>query len=76
MTTLATICSRSDEIQSYDPLTAAQHQIEGAIHNLFIGNWVSAITLAQAAEGILPPHSLYPDIMKLKSKVAVNLGVS
>ena len=76
MTTLATICRRSDEIKSYDPLTAAQHQLEGAIHNLFIGNWGSAITLAQAAEGILPQHPVYPDMMKLKPKVAENLGVS
>jgi hypothetical protein len=76
VTTLATICRRSDETKSYDPLTAAQHQLEGAIHNLFIGNWVSAITLSQAAEGILPQHPVYPDIMKLKPEVAVKFGVS
>ena len=75
MTTLATICQRSDESKSYDPLSAAQHQLEGAIHNLFTGNWVSAITLAQAAEGILPQHSVYPDFMKLKPEVALKLGV-
>ena len=76
MTLLAAICIQSDETKSYDPLTAAQHQLEGAIHNLFIGNWVSAITLAQAAEGILPQHPVYPDIMKLKPEVAAKLGVS
>ncbi len=76
VTTLASICKRSEEVVSYDPITAAQHQLEGAIHNLFIGNWVSAITLAQAAEGILPQHPVYPDFMKLKPRVAENLGVS
>ncbi len=76
MTTLANNCGRSDESKTYDPLLAAQHQLEGAIHNLFIGNWVSAITLAQAAEGILPQHSLYPDFMKLKGDVAAKLGTT
>ena len=75
MTTLATICQRSYESKSYNPLSAAQHQLEGAIHNLFIGNWVSAITLAHAAEGILPQHAVYPDIMKLKPEVAAKFGV-
>jgi hypothetical protein len=76
VTTLASICQKSGKSQLYDPRSAAQHQLEGAIHNLFIGNWVSAITLAQAAECILPKHPEYPDIMKLKPDVAEIFGVS
>ncbi len=52
-------------MKQYDKLQAAQHQLEGAIANLFLGNWPAAITLAGAAEDILPIVEGRSDAFKL-----------
>ncbi len=50
-------------------MSAAQHQLEGAIANLFSGNWPAAITLAGAAEGVLPQHEKHDDIYSMATKM-------
>jgi hypothetical protein len=61
-------CTRTGETQSYNKLQAAQHQIEGAIANFFLGNWPSTITLAGAAEDILPPNDQFDDLFTIARK--------
>jgi hypothetical protein len=56
-------CKRTDVVKQYDKLRAAQHQLEGAIASLFLGNWPAAITLAGAAEEILPLRESKPDFL-------------
>jgi hypothetical protein len=51
-----------------DKIQAAQHQLEGAIANLFLGNWPAAITLAGAAEEILPSHEIHGDLFTVARK--------
>ena len=62
MRDLAASCARTQVVKTHDKLSAAQHQLEAAIADLFVGNWPSAITLAGAAEDILPPHEARPDL--------------
>ena len=54
MIELAKNCSRTTESRTLSKVEAAQQQLEGAIANLFLGNWACAITLAGAAEDMLP----------------------
>ena len=68
MRELANTCKRTDVGKEYDKMLAAQHQLEGAITNLFLGNWPAAITLAGAAEGILPVHEKYDDLFSTATK--------
>lgn len=70
MKELARLCKRTEETVVFDKLSAAQHQIEGAIANLFLGNWPAAITLAGAAEEILPSHSTNVDFFTFVKKRA------
>jgi hypothetical protein len=72
MKVLASNCKRTNSKRSYDQISASQHQLEGAIANLFLGNWPAAITLAGAAEDILPPHEKYRDMMSVLPEVAIN----
>lgn len=72
MKQLAQNCTRTSVARTYTKLDAAQHQLEGAIANFFLGNWPSAITLAGAAEEAIPAHEKYPDLIK----VAKSLGPS
>ncbi len=72
MKMLASNCQRTDSKRSYNQVSASQHQLEGAIANLFSGNWLAAITLAGAAEDILPPHENFPDIMSTLPDVATD----
>ena len=65
MKQLAAACSKTTAARSYDQLTVAQHQLEGAIANLFLGNWPTAITLAGAAEEILPEHQTYKSLIEV-----------
>ncbi|MEP6828027.1 MAG: hypothetical protein ABJA10_08120, partial [Aestuariivirga sp.] len=77
MKALAANCSKSATIKKYDQLSVAQHQLEGAIANLFLGNWPSAITLAGAAEEVLPEHANFKDLMSIaKDDVAKQHGVT
>jgi hypothetical protein len=59
---LAKNCPRTSASKKISKIQAAQHQLEGAIANLFLGNWSAAITLAGAAEDILPNHQDYGDL--------------
>ena len=68
MKDLAAACKRTSEVKKYNKMSAAQHQLEGAIANLFVGNWPAAITLAGAAEGILPAHDQHEDLFSLATK--------
>ena len=72
MKMLASNCPRIDSKRPYDQVSASQHQLEGAIANLFLGNWLAAITLAGAAEDILPPHEKFRDMMSILPDVASN----
>ena len=77
MIELARVCKRTDTVQEYDQIQAAQHQLEGAIANLFMGNWPAAITLAGAAEDILPPHDSNIDFFSfIKVRAATDHGRS
>jgi len=67
---LASECRRTSDARQYSKLDAAQHQLEAAIAKLFLGNWPAAITLAGAAEDVLPPKSDKADLFS----VAKTLG--
>ena len=54
MKELAKYCARTEIKLTITKLQAAQNQLEGAIANLFLGNWPAAITLAGAVEDSLP----------------------
>ena len=72
MKELASKCLRTNLRRNYDQVSASQHQLEGAISNLFLGNWLAAMTLAGAAEDILPQPEQYPDMMSALSEVAAS----
>ena len=54
MKELAQACLRTTVAKSMTKTEAAQQQLEGAIANLYLGNWACAITLAGAAEDVMP----------------------
>ncbi len=51
---------------------AAQQQLEGAINNFFLGNWACAITLAGAAESMLPPVEGKDDLFETAKSIGLN----
>jgi hypothetical protein len=72
MLELAKLCNRTDESVTLTKLEAAQEQLEGAIHCLFTGNWACAVTLAGAAEGILPETGKCDDLFSVGRRLAVD----
>ena len=71
---LAESCVRTEQVKRVDKISAAQEQIEGAITNLFLGNWSCAITLAGAAEGMLAAPVFGVDLFTLgKTEIAEQL---
>ena len=68
MNNLAENCELVDKPRSMTKLDAAYHQLEGAIVSLFLGNWAASITLAAAAEGILPPKTGVDDLFQTAKK--------
>jgi hypothetical protein len=74
---LAHECIRNEKTSNLDKKDAAQQQLEGAIFSLFMDNWASAITLAGAAEGILPNvKGDFIDIVKNSSSSVFGLSES
>jgi hypothetical protein len=74
---LAEQCKRTNEVHTFDKLQASQHQLEGSIANFFLGNWPAAITLAGAAEEILPPNEANADIITIaKGRALTNYNRS
>ena len=73
MKQLANQCARTDELVTFSKFEVAQHQLDAAIYNLFLGNWPASITLAGAAEETLP-HLVDKDGLYafLKKRVALN----
>lgn len=71
MLELAKACKRTDVPVTLTKLDAAQQQLEGAIQQLFFGNWACAVTLAGAAEGILPETGKCDDIFSVARHLAV-----
>ena len=61
---LASACRRSMEKRSLNKAAVAQQQLEGAISELFMGNWACAITLAGAAEDALPLSAPQDDVFR------------
>jgi hypothetical protein len=55
MIDLARNCIRTNEKKTVDKYSAALEQLESAIYNFFLERWPSSITLAGAAEYMLPP---------------------
>ncbi len=77
MKELAQECIRNEKISHLDKKDAAQQQLEGAIFSLFMNNWASAITLAGAAEGIIPKtKGDFIDIVKNSSSSVFGLSES
>jgi hypothetical protein len=74
---LAKNCFRTTESRTLSKVEAAQQQLEGAIANLFLGNWACAITLAGAAEGMLAPPEVGIDLFTLgKTDIAAQLNLN
>jgi hypothetical protein len=71
MIELASKCQRSTAIINLSKFDAAQEQLEGAIHNLFLGNWACAVTLACAAEGMLPTLADDSDLFSIGRKLGI-----
>lgn len=72
MNELAKNCSRTTEAQTLSKVDAAQQQLEGAIANLFLGNWACAITLAGAAEDMLPAVEGKEDLYRVAKSIGSN----
>ena len=66
---LARKCIRSDTPITVAKMDAAQEQLEGAIYNLFYGNWACAVTLACAAEGMLETNEEGDDLFSIAKKL-------
>ncbi len=71
MIELAKCCQRSTALVNRSKFAAAQEQLEGAIHNLFLGNWACAVTLACAAEGMLPTLGNDSDLFSIGKRLGV-----
>ncbi|MGB8313336.1 MAG: hypothetical protein WCE69_02505 [Aestuariivirga sp.] len=69
MKVLAENCLRTDITRTMNKVEAAQQQMEGAIANLLLGNWACAITLAGAAEDVLPKPTEENDLFCTAQKV-------
>ena len=72
MNELAKNCARSDIVTDMSKFDAAQQQLEGAIHNLFLGNWACAVTLACAAEGMLPSLGDDTDLFSIGKRLGIS----
>jgi hypothetical protein len=67
---LAQSCDRTNASVELTKTEAAQQQLEGAIANLFLGNWACAITLAGAAEIMLYEVNENVDLFKTAKAIA------
>ena len=77
MKQLAQSCPRIAVPRRLTKTEAAQQQLEAAIANLFLGNWACAITLAGAAEYMLPDIESKLDLFKFgKTKLAPRFGMT
>ena len=72
MDQLAKSCSRTNEKQKLNKISAAQQQLEGSIAEMFLGNWACSITLAGAAEGMLPEPLEKKDVFAVSRDHAVS----
>ena len=71
MLELAKNCSRTNDAINLSKFDAAQQQLEGAIQNLFLGNWACAVTLACAAEEMLPSLGNDSDLFSIGRRLGV-----
>ena len=67
---IAECCARTSEIATFSKFEVAKHQLDAAIHNLFLGNWPASITLAGAAEEALPRLTVKEDLFAFLKKSA------
>ena len=72
MIELAKNCFRTTESRTLSKVEAARQQLEGAIANLFLGNWACAITLAGAAEDMLPAVEGKEDLYGVAKSIGSN----
>jgi len=73
---LASLCTRTDELVIFSKFEVAKHQLDAAIYNLFLGNWPASITLAGAAEEVLPRPVDKDDLFAfLKKRVALDESI-
>ena len=72
MEQLAIKCERTADIQRLSRISAAQQQLEGSIAEMFLGNWACSITLAGAAEGMLPEPTEQKDVYAAYKEHAID----
>ena len=70
MKLLAENCLRTNTARTMTKVQAAQQQLEGAIANLFLGNWACAVTLSGAAENVMPKPDKENDLFCVAQKVS------
>ena len=76
MLKISTHLLRDNAVRKIDKLSAAQEQVDGAIEAFFNDRWPTAITLAGAAEYMLPIVDVDNDMFELGKKMASSLSMS